>query len=223
MKYLIINADDFGYSYGINKGIIEAVKNGTVTSTSVMVYGNAVDEVNLLHDIPNISVGLHVHMENTIPNAQEEFNKQIAIFTTLFDRKPDHIDVHKPRSSDLSQLIPLLSKYSKENGTPVRELGHAKSVKDFFGIDIKNGGKYDPNRITVESLIRILDTLDEGVSEIMCHVGYSDENLKSMSSYSDAREIELRTLTDTRVTNFINNTPDLKLVSWNEVSLNQSL
>lgn len=36
-RYLIVNADDFGDSYGINKGIIEVIRNGIVTSTSVMV------------------------------------------------------------------------------------------------------------------------------------------------------------------------------------------
>lgn len=223
MKYLIINADDFGYSKGINRGIIEAMNEGVVTSTSVMVYGDAVDDVGLLHDITHISVGLHVHMEHTIPNAQEELNKQIDIFTTLFGSKPDHIDVHKPRSSDLTQLLPLLREYSKEHKTPVRELGHAKSIKDFFGLDVKNGGTFDANRITVESLLSVLEALDEGVSEIMCHVGYADDALRNMSSYSDARETELRSLTDERILNYIHNTDDVTLVNWKTAPINLSL
>ncbi len=48
-RYLIVNADDFGYSYGINKGIIEAHTKGIVTSTSVMVDSIAAHEaVNLI-------------------------------------------------------------------------------------------------------------------------------------------------------------------------------
>lgn len=218
MKKVIINADDFGYSKSINRGILDAVKNGVVSSTSVMVYGKAASEAVQLRDIENISVGLHLHMEETLPDPQEEFDKQVKMFVELLGRKPDHIDVHKPRSSDMEQITPLLQKYSKENKTPVRELGHAKSIKDFFGINTKNENGIDPERVSVENLLRILDGLDEGVSEIMTHVGYSDDELRGMSSYNDTRELELKTITDQRVIEYFKETPDLQLINWNDVS-----
>lgn len=34
---LIINADDFGLSKGINKGIIEAYQAGLISSTTIMI------------------------------------------------------------------------------------------------------------------------------------------------------------------------------------------
>ena len=37
MKSLIVNADDFGASTGINRGVIEAHQNGILTSASMMV------------------------------------------------------------------------------------------------------------------------------------------------------------------------------------------
>ena len=37
MKSLIVNADDFGASRGINRGVIEAHRKGILTSTSMMV------------------------------------------------------------------------------------------------------------------------------------------------------------------------------------------
>jgi predicted glycoside hydrolase/deacetylase ChbG (UPF0249 family) len=40
---LIVNADDFGLSRGQNYGIIEACRNGVVTSTTALVNGAAVD------------------------------------------------------------------------------------------------------------------------------------------------------------------------------------
>jgi len=36
-RYLIVNADDFGQSPGVNRGIIQAHEHGIVTSASLMV------------------------------------------------------------------------------------------------------------------------------------------------------------------------------------------
>lgn len=41
-RVLIVNADDYGLSKGQNYGIIEACKNGLVTSTTALVNGAAI-------------------------------------------------------------------------------------------------------------------------------------------------------------------------------------
>ena len=43
-RHLIVNADDFGYSRGVNRGIIEAHERGIVTSASLMVKQPASEE-----------------------------------------------------------------------------------------------------------------------------------------------------------------------------------
>src|SRR5207249_12208513 len=43
-RYLIVNADDFGQSRGINRGIMEAHEQGIVTSASLMVRWPAAPE-----------------------------------------------------------------------------------------------------------------------------------------------------------------------------------
>ncbi len=43
-RYLIVNADDFGLSEGVNRGIIRAHEQGIVTSASLMVRGAAAAE-----------------------------------------------------------------------------------------------------------------------------------------------------------------------------------
>ena len=45
---LIVNADDYGMSRGVNLGIIEAHKNGIVTSTTLMVTMPEVEQALLL-------------------------------------------------------------------------------------------------------------------------------------------------------------------------------
>lgn len=60
-RFVIINGDDFGFSSGMNRAIIEAHERGVLTSTSLMVTGQAFEEaVALAKAHPNLAVGLHV-------------------------------------------------------------------------------------------------------------------------------------------------------------------
>jgi chitin disaccharide deacetylase len=58
---LIINADDFGLTPGVNRAIVEASSKGIVTSATLMANGSAFDDaVNAARSLHNISVGCHV-------------------------------------------------------------------------------------------------------------------------------------------------------------------
>lgn len=60
-RFAIINGDDFGFSCGVNRAIIEAHQRGVLTSTSLMVTGDACDEaIALAHAHPKLAVGLHL-------------------------------------------------------------------------------------------------------------------------------------------------------------------
>ncbi len=61
MGRLIINADDFGLTSGVNRGIIELHSAGLVTSTSLMARARATDEsIDLALRAPTLGVGCHV-------------------------------------------------------------------------------------------------------------------------------------------------------------------
>jgi len=61
MRRLIVNADDFGFTSGVNRGISEAHTHGIVTSTTLMANGPAFEEaVALAKTLPRMSVGCHV-------------------------------------------------------------------------------------------------------------------------------------------------------------------
>jgi len=57
----IITGDDFGFSSEVNRAIIEAHERGVLTSTSLMVTGEAFEEaVAMAHSHPELAVGLHL-------------------------------------------------------------------------------------------------------------------------------------------------------------------
>ena len=61
MKKLIVTADDFGLTPGVNRGILRAFQHGIVTSASLLVTGSAFEEaVNLARENPELDVGLHL-------------------------------------------------------------------------------------------------------------------------------------------------------------------
>lgn len=58
---IIMNADDFGRSASINEAVMLAHRQGVLTSASLMVTGEAVDEaVALARQTPTLAVGLHL-------------------------------------------------------------------------------------------------------------------------------------------------------------------
>jgi hopanoid biosynthesis associated protein HpnK len=58
---LIVNADDFGYTSGVNRAIVEAHSRGVVTSSTLMANGSAFAEaVQLAKTVPKLSVGCHL-------------------------------------------------------------------------------------------------------------------------------------------------------------------
>ena len=70
MKNLIVNADDFGWTEGVNRGIVRAFRQGIVTSTSLMANGQAfADAVALAQATPGFGVGVHLNLSNGPPVA----------------------------------------------------------------------------------------------------------------------------------------------------------
>ncbi len=61
MRRLIVNADDFGFTSGVNRAIVEAHSRGVVTSATLMANGAAFAEAaQLAKTVPGLSIGCHV-------------------------------------------------------------------------------------------------------------------------------------------------------------------
>lgn len=70
MRNLIVNADDLGWTVGVNRGIAEAHRNGIVTSASLLSNGSAfADGVMTAKEIPGLGVGVHLNLSDGAPVA----------------------------------------------------------------------------------------------------------------------------------------------------------
>ena len=73
MKNLIVNADDLGWTEGVNKGIAEAHRHGIVTSTSMLANGKAFAKaVELVEKMPALGVGVHLNLSDGAPVAERK-------------------------------------------------------------------------------------------------------------------------------------------------------
>ena len=71
MKRLIVNADDFGLTSGVNRAIIEGHMRGAITSATLMANMPAFDAaVRLAKEHPSLGVGLHINITQGRPVAE---------------------------------------------------------------------------------------------------------------------------------------------------------
>jgi chitin disaccharide deacetylase len=61
VRRLIVNADDLGFTRGVNRAIVEAHTSGVVTSSTLMANGSAFEHAaQTIKTAPNLSVGCHI-------------------------------------------------------------------------------------------------------------------------------------------------------------------
>jgi len=73
VKNLIVNADDLGWTDGVNRGIVEAFHHGIVTSTSLLANGAAfAGGVEAARSAPGLGVGVHLNLSDGPPVANPE-------------------------------------------------------------------------------------------------------------------------------------------------------
>jgi predicted glycoside hydrolase/deacetylase ChbG (UPF0249 family) len=201
-KYLIFNADDFGASTGVNRGILECHTRGVVTSTSLMVTGRAVNEaVSMSRDHPRLAIGLHwdvwgedereFDIEN-VPAVRDEFRRQLDAFHRLMGRMPTHVDSHRHVHRE-EHLMPVFRELVAPLGVPLRDDGRVQFIGGFYAQwewQVTN-----LEYVSVPFLQKLLlEEVPEGWAEFSCHPGYVSNDYTS--AYLTERETEVRTLTD---------------------------
>jgi predicted glycoside hydrolase/deacetylase ChbG (UPF0249 family) len=229
-RMLIVNADDFGQSAGINRGIVEAHERGIVTSVSLMVFWPAaVAAAAYARSRPALSVGLHVDLgewtyrqgewkmlyeriDPTDPDAvQREVSAQLDRCRDLLGGDPTHLDSHQ-HVHHKEPARAILQSMAVQLGVPLRHFSQAiRHCGDFYGQGKR--GESMPHLIASSGLTAQLRRLPDGVNELGCHPGYADD-LDTM--YREERTVELQTLCDRDIQRIIAD-EGITLVSFRDV------
>lgn len=250
-RYLIINADDFGLTEAVSRGIIKAHREGILTSTTYMVnFPWSEEQAGMLAEAPHLGVGVHLNLTTGSPvlppeqvptlvtghgrfskavlhllsrvsvkEAQREWSAQVTKAIRILGRTPSHLDTHRylqgyppfaeamiavareHRIPAVRCLYPgpdlamgdlfrswsptrwVVDRYLRRSAELVRESGLARP-------DATQAGDFD-----LPGLLRRLDRVREGVTELVSHPGEVDDQLRSLSSMQEHRETELAALT----------------------------
>jgi len=203
-QILIVNADDFGQSEGVNRGILRAHHEGILTSASLMVRWPAAEHA--ARNAGQLDLGLHIDLGEWAcgdgqwcaryervsmddPWAVEaEVRFQLAEFRRLTGRMPTHIDshqhvhLHEPAFSVAKRLADELSVPLRACTPNVRYCG------SFYGQS--ETGAPCPAAIGVAALVHLLGELRPGVTELCCHPG-EDAQLDSTYCRERIQEVEV--------------------------------
>jgi len=230
-RTLIVNADDFGQSAGVNRGIIEAHERGIVTSASLMVRWPHVEEAAAYaRSHRSLAVGLHVDLgewrfrdgawhaayevvsHDDRPAIAAEVQRQLQRFRDLVGDDPTHLDSHQ-HVHRTGPVRRVLRELSESLVLPLRHVTETvRYCGDFYGQETT--GEPLHAAIRPEALAALVAALPPGVTELACHPGFADD-LDSM--YAAERAMEVAALCDPRVTRALG-AHGIALVSFREVS-----
>lgn len=229
---LIVNADDFGLTDGVTYGILDAMKNGIVTSTTMMVNtpGTA-KAATIARENPELAIGLHINISLGFPltdgasltengmflkpsviGSDERYNEeelyremraQYQKFLELTGRKPTHLDSHLYAHQKFPKVCRAIHRLAEEENLPVRDLATAQYAQTYFEGNFKVKPGESQVNLKAKCMQLIRELSGHTVAELMVHPAFPDEWLMNNSSYNTQRSIEHAVLTDSDICEFI--------------------
>jgi predicted glycoside hydrolase/deacetylase ChbG (UPF0249 family) len=98
VKSLIVNADDLGWTDGVNRGILEAFHHGILTSTSLLANGAAfAGGVQAARSAPGLGVGVHLNLSDGPPVADRGIVASLLNDDGEFARRPEGLLLRRAR------------------------------------------------------------------------------------------------------------------------------
>jgi predicted glycoside hydrolase/deacetylase ChbG (UPF0249 family) len=217
MIQLIVNADDFGFSSGVNYGIIDAHLNGIVNSATMMMNMEGTDHaIQLAKENPSLQVGIHLVLTCGNPLLQDVSsltNEEGAFhsLSELHSKKATVLleDVEKEWTAQIEkflrsgvplthidshhhvhtieELLPVVQRLSKKYNLPVRTNG----LEQIQGVEpFSDVALFDfyGDGVEIEYFTKLKERFPEDTKmEVMAHPAYLDNALLKGSSYTYKR------------------------------------
>ena len=242
---LIVNADDFGISIGTNYGILEAHKNGIVSSTTLMVNMPACGHaIELAKSNPTLGVGIHFNLTKGKPmttidsltstsgeffknyknvalakeeDIEKELRAQLEKFLS-YGIEPSHFDSHH-HVHLLPNVMNVVERLAKEYNKPIRKAWYQDLNGREFSKETRGNdafGDFFGDDITIETLKNIIKNAKGEVLEIMCHPSFLDPEIYHGSSYNLGRINEYSILTSKEMKDFIKQ-HNIELINFKQI------
>ena len=198
MKNLIVNADDLGWTEGVNRGIAEAHRNGIVTSASLLANGAAfASGVELARSTLGLGVGVHLNLSDGEPVAPRELVATLVNDKGEFAGGPEalllRIAKRDVNLSEVEQEWEAQIERVKEAGIQPTHLDghkHVHMLPGLFEVALRLAKRYGIGAIRVaheaSSLRSALSAGDEPHASVVLMQGVQARGLKLLAR--DARE-----------------------------------
>ncbi len=198
MKNLIVNADDLGWTDGVNRGILEAFHHGIVTSTSLLANGAAfAGGVEAARLAPGLGVGVHLNLSDGPPVAERETITSLLNDDGEFAGGPEKLLLRRARRG--LRLAEVESEWGAQI-QKVRDAGiapthldghkHVHMLPGLFEIALKLAKRHDIGAIRVSleasSLRAALSSGSKQHAGVLMKQGVQARGLKLLAR--DARE-----------------------------------
>lgn len=256
---LVVTADDFGLSPGVDQGILEAYRRGVVSSTALLLnFPDVADSVARLRQEPGLEVGIHLNLTagppvsppDRVPSlvgADGTFHNFTTFFAKVGLSKIDWGEVAKEWQAQFERGVDLGCRF-----TFITSHQHVHMLPDVAGICAKLAHEFEVDAIRLSNfrvsemqwalsprllalapfvptvrktlkcgrmfhntstleipkgapdqslrrISKILNRLDGGVHELVCHPGHVDAKLEARDTYVEQRPVELAVLLDAKL------------------------
>ena len=239
MKRLIINADDLGYCEAVNYGIIEAYRQGVVSSTTIMANMPGFEHaVEILQHYSEIGLGIHLTCTcdkplgsnyHTLTDEQGYFYKEDL---ERFDQNEvfEEWCLQMDRCISAGLVIDHIDSHHHVHNNPIFASAFSRFLKK-YPLPIRNGlqyelavekdavlfGKFYKYNCTEPFLEAFFASIEEGkVYDVMCHPAYMDTFLSNSTSYATGRLTEYDVLTSKKIKQAIHD-HQIQLITYREL------
>jgi chitin disaccharide deacetylase len=199
VKNLIVNADDLGWTEGVNRGIADGHRKGLVTSTSLLANGRAfASAIDVARTNPELGVGVHLNLSDGPPSASPDQVRGLLNGEGQLEGSPESLLLRiASRGLELEEVErewdAQIRRVQSAGISPTHLDGHkhVQMLPGLFEIAVRLAKKHGIRAIRVsheESKLRtVLSTGGEQKTSVVLKQGVQARGLKLIAR--DAREM----------------------------------